>query len=156
MGNGLFKPFGREGIRECQGHVPAMVSAGGNADVFDIHALENIAGNNPELVQRLIEKICSSNRDDANQIESLLAQGNRKGLMCLAHRIKGSARLIGALPVQEGCALLEQGCEDGMDANELRRVVQALLQALDTLQIQLKSIMESLASLPAAEGHCGK
>lgn len=57
--------------------------------LFDIRSLEAITGGEPAALQRLLETLLASSRDDRTRLAELLELADLQGVAELAHRIKG-------------------------------------------------------------------
>lgn len=64
--------------------------------LFDIRSLEAITGGEPAALQRLLETLLASSRDDRTRLAELLELADLQGVAELAHRIKGAARVVGS------------------------------------------------------------
>ncbi|UUC53403.1 Hpt domain-containing protein [Pseudomonas citronellolis] len=89
-------------------------------------------------------ELVSSNEADAEQLEPLLHAQDRRHLAELAHRIKGAARLVGAMALHDRCAELEKVCTERAEFSTLRSAVEQLRRALDALQASLHGHLKRL------------
>jgi two-component system sensor histidine kinase/response regulator len=64
---------------------------------------------------RLLRQFNQAHRQDAEQVESLLALGRREDARRLAHTVKGTAGTLGIVPLQQAAAALEAVIKNGQD-----------------------------------------
>ncbi|WP_342215432.1 Hpt domain-containing protein [Pseudomonas sp. TH31] len=83
---------------------------------IDLSSLEQYVGSDRALINRLVHDLAQTNREDREHLLQAHAAKNRQGLRDLAHRIKGSARMVRALQLIECCEQLEQVCAEGRAA----------------------------------------
>ena len=83
---------------------------------IDLSGLEQYVGSDRTLINRLVHDLAQTNREDREHLLQAHAADNRQELRDLAHRIKGSARMVRALQLIECCEQLEQACAEGRAA----------------------------------------
>jgi two-component system sensor histidine kinase EvgS len=105
-------------------------------DQIDLSGLEQYVGSDRTLIDRLVHDLAVTNREDREQLLQAHAVDNRQGLKDLAHRIKGSARMVRATGLIECCEQLEQACADGRGAM-IDQAVEHLQQAMARLDQRL-------------------
>lgn len=120
---------------------PADEKLSANTEInqlFDPESITALGGGDQALIERLVAGVIQSNRDDLAALESLLAKEDRMGLAALAHRTKGTAKMINAAVLVDACQALEacaghaalaQLRANGDEFCELLRRMEAALQA---------------------------
>ncbi len=153
MDDCLFKPISIEQLRdqleqlqrgEMMPPAAAPEEAPQEEGDLDIGALLEMTGGNAQLTRNLMAELMSSNEADAEQLEPLLHEQDRRRLAELAHRIKGAARLVGAMALHDRCAELEKACAERAEFSTLRSAVEQLRRALDALQASLHGHLKQL------------
>ena len=91
----------------------------------------------PEALQRLCEELMTSTRADLQQLTGLLARDDSEGLLHLAHRVKGGARVIRHEQLIIICENLEAACSDDIEPAELRASAKAMERSLQQLMAML-------------------
>jgi two-component system sensor histidine kinase EvgS len=132
----LFKPIrlhdlaqALDGAHPCELHVDHPPAA--EPVEIDLSALEQMAGADHSLIERLRKEVGNSLRDDLLALD-LLQASDRKDLRELAHRIKGGAQMVGAARVVAACADLEMACRDS-DNVAINRAIDRLREAMHGL-----------------------
>ncbi|WP_342246644.1 transporter substrate-binding domain-containing protein [Pseudomonas sp. OTU5201] len=156
MDDCLIKPIGldllEEKLRAAKGGEPAVNVAASSpaphgADVpglFDLAPLAPLTGDDPGLIQNLLNELLETNRRDLRPLVELAEQGDAHGLSELAHRLKGAARVIRAEPLIAACVNLEQACKTpAPELSDLRATAGALRLALLELEEALLAQMAS-------------
>ncbi|MCF5583605.1 response regulator, partial [Pseudomonas syringae] len=136
MDDCLFKPISLKTLNEqlsCLTPLPRKVRP------FNLQSISSLTGDRPEMVERLIAQLLSSNKDDQLMLAELVRDDNRRKVSEIAHRIKGAARIISADRVVQACDDLEQACEpDGSEA-QLKACHEAMDLAMDELERALEA-----------------
>lgn len=83
-------------------------NAGGAAPLLDIAVLAATFGDNPEKLRKYAFMFLDSAREGLAEIDIALASGDLERAGAVAHRLKSSARAVGAMAFGEVCAELEQ------------------------------------------------
>ena len=105
---------------------------------LDLSALEQMAGDDHALMQRLREQVLCSLQDDLQRLDVARRPLNPSELRTLAHHIKGGAQMVGAARVVAACADLEQACRDA-EIPVVERSVQVLCEAMLSLAQRLQT-----------------
>ncbi|WP_295999396.1 CHASE domain-containing protein [Rugamonas sp.] len=124
---------------------PALDAIDHDAEMFDIAALGRTFSNRQDKMRKYARMFLDSARDGLLEIDGALAQADAVRLSELGHRIKSSARAVGAMRFGELCLELERGRAD-IDMSHSREVVErmhAMLEQLADLMAQ-----ESYADVP--------
>ena len=133
----LFKPIrlhdlaeALKGAHRCERHEEDE-PPGAEPVEIDLSALEQMAGPDQSLIERLREEVGNSLRDDLQALDQIHV-GDRNGLRELAHRIRGGAQMVGAARVVAACADLDTACRDGENAF-IERAIGKLREAMHGL-----------------------
>jgi PAS domain S-box-containing protein len=102
---------------------------------------------NLEKYTRLLALFAASNHQYANRIMEMLAAGDLAGIKSLAHALKGSAGMLGAMPVSEAASALSSALHHEAGKEELSRLCAVLAEELSNL---VKNIRQATAK-PVAE-----
>ncbi|QJI45147.1 transporter substrate-binding domain-containing protein [Pseudomonas sp. ADAK2] len=86
------------------------------ASEIDLSGLEQYVGSDRTLINRLVHDLAMTNREDRQHLLQAHAADDRQHLKDLAHRIKGSARMVRAIRLIECCEQLELACAEGRAA----------------------------------------
>ena len=81
--------------------------------------LEELTGGDPGEARALLGEFLDSTRDDLVQLETMRREGDLQGLTRQAHKVKGAAKIVGAMELAEAAALLEVAGRSGDWANIL-------------------------------------
>ncbi|HCP55819.1 MAG TPA: hypothetical protein DIU04_13915 [Pseudomonas sp.] len=112
--------------------------ADASSGLFDAVALDKLTGGNSVLVERLLDELINSNAQDLTVLEGLSETLEPLGLSDLAHRIKGAARVIRALPLIAACEALEAACRQPQAA-----ILQSRSRELRQAMIELDRVLRS-------------
>ena len=116
--------------------VPAAVAASGQeaaVDLFDISALAQTFGNKQEKMRKYALMFLDSARDGMVEVNQAMAEGDIARLSELGHRIKSSARAVGAMSFADLCLALEH-LPPGAAPAEAQRIVSQMQPLLDILK----------------------
>jgi len=112
----------------------ADADAGGNgeSELFDLRALAQTFGNKPEKMRKYANMFIDSAQDGLREVQVALEAGDIVRLSELGHRIKSSARAVGAMSFADLCLALEKMTPaDGIDrARSIVSQMQPLLERL--------------------------
>lgn len=99
---------------------------------MDLTGLELYVGKDRTVINQLLRELAETTRDDRIHLLQAHVGDNRPRLQELAHRIKGSARMVRAERLIECCEDLERACAEGRAA--------LIDEAVDQLQRAMKSL----------------
>ncbi|MBC3776937.1 transporter substrate-binding domain-containing protein [Pseudomonas sp. SWRI99] len=143
MDDCLFKPIrlsdlaqALKGVAHCQQEIeplPAPVLT-----EIDLSALEQMAGNDHALIERLRAEVSRSLDQDLQRLASLQGGDDHSGLRELAHHIKGGAQMVGAARLVAACVELEQACQQA-DAVAVLPAIKTLREAMHNLAQRLQA-----------------
>ena len=102
-------------------------------ELFDLAALAQTFGGKPDKMRKYALLFVESARDGMREVDAALARDDLVALSELGHRIKSSARAVGAMQFGNLCLALERVRSDSDTANARRLVAQmhAMLAVLD-------------------------
>ncbi|EMP7215522.1 Hpt domain-containing protein [Pseudomonas aeruginosa] len=113
--------------------------------LFDIRSLEAITGGEPAALQRLLETLLASSRDDRTRLAELLELADLQGVAELAHRIKGAARVVGSSLLVESCSCLEKACQNPSKSSErIANLASSLEGRLSAFEISISTELAKL------------
>jgi len=84
-----------------------------HAPILDPAVLDDLTGGDATEARLLLEDFLGSTREDLALLEDLRAAGDLPGLTRQAHKVKGAARLVGAVELAERAAALEAAGRHG-------------------------------------------
>lgn len=97
--------------------------------VLDVTVLQELVGADPEIVQEFLSDYLSSARKLAVDMDAALSEGDMPHIRAVAHKLKSSSRSVGALPLGDICAELENTCRIG-NKSAIPEAVQAVRNQL--------------------------
>ncbi len=129
MDDYMAKPVGLQTLGAClqrwlphvAAHAAAAAPAGSEGaplpqlaqpPTLDLSVLHDLTGGDPAEVRALLADFLASTDDDLAQLEALREAGDLPGLTRQAHKVKGAARLVGAVELGEASARLEAAGRD--------------------------------------------
>ena len=86
---------------------------------LEISVLTEFTGSDPADARALLVEFLESTRDDLSQLETHRRDGDLQGLTRQAHKVKGAAKLVGAMELADAAAMLEAAGRSGDWANIL-------------------------------------
>ncbi|PYY81642.1 hybrid sensor histidine kinase/response regulator [Pseudomonas sp. TKO26] len=101
----LAKPLSLERLS----HRLASLKPRPRTDSFSLSTLRTLTRGKPLFARRMLNELLRCCQEDRRQLERIPASDPR-ALVALAHKIKGSALMVGAESLQAGCEALEQAC----------------------------------------------
>lgn len=144
MDDCLFKPIGLKDLSaRLAGVIPdtntrqPLETLPTSAAEIDLSSLEQLAGPDRSLINKLLTELAASNAKDLARLQGFYCKRDRMGLRELAHRIKGGAQMVKARRLVHCCEQLEAACGE-RDNNLLSQAVQALQDAMERLALHLE------------------
>ncbi|CAN7280973.1 CHASE domain-containing protein [Pseudoduganella sp. LjRoot289] len=119
--------------------------AASGAALFDINALAQTFGNKQEKMRKYALMFLDSARDGMVEVNQALSESDFARLSELGHRIKSSARAVGAMSFAELCLALEHLPGDATPA-EAQRIVAQMLPLLETLKDHIAQELSAQAA----------
>jgi CheY-like chemotaxis protein/HPt (histidine-containing phosphotransfer) domain-containing protein len=114
---------------------PVAASAAGTAAAkpVDVNVLEQLVGHDPAIISEFLHDFRASSRQIAVDLRAACEAGQTEAAGATAHKLKSSARSVGALLLGELCAQMEQAGKAGdvQKLNELLPRFEAELAAVD-------------------------
>lgn len=120
-----------------------MNGAGSAVAPVNVHVLEKLIGNDPEMIEEMLLDFRVSSEKIATELHAAYQTGQFAVVGSLAHKLKSSARSIGALALGELCAEMEQAGK--------KSDTEALTVLLPLFDAQLMSVKNYLDTLYAKE-----
>ncbi len=114
----------------------------GDPQVIDLSILAKLLGYNPEKVRKFAFKFLQTTQDGFGDIDAALARGDVHQVRELGHRIKSSARTVGALGLAELCHNLET-LAPGEPADEAERAQRIVARLWPLLELITEQIMNN-------------
>lgn len=134
MDDCLFKPIRLDDLQQAlqlasHGDIDHLPTPAVTLTEIDLSALQQMAGDDHAVMQRLREQVLRSLHDDLQRLDAAGQPQDLDGLRTLAHHIKGGAQMVGAARVAAACSDLEQACRDA-ETLAVHRSVAALRTAM--------------------------
>lgn len=139
MDDCLFKPISLKdlsarlaGVVPDMNTRPLLETLPASAVEIDLSSLEQLAGPDRSLINKLLAELAASNAEDLTRLQGFYRQRDRMGLRDLAHRVKGGAQMVKARRLVLGCEQLEVAC-GAVDETSLSQAVEVLQEAMERL-----------------------
>ena len=116
-----------------------MNGAGSAVAPVNVHVLEELIGNDPEMIKEMLLDFRTSAEKIATELHAAYRAGQFAVVGLLAHKLKSSARSIGALALGELCADMEQAGKK----NDTE-VLTVLLPLFDAQLVNVKNYLDTL------------
>ena len=120
-----------------------MNAVGSAVAPVNVHVLEELIGNDPEMIKEMLLDFRASSEKIATELHAAYQTGQFAVVGSLAHKLKSSARSIGAFALGELCAEMEQAGK--------KNDTEALTVLLPLFDAQLVSVKNYLDTLYAKE-----
>jgi two-component system sensor histidine kinase EvgS len=147
MDDCLFKPISLTALSERLADItPQQITA--TRPSYNLDSVRSLTGDRPEMIQRLLRQLISSNQEDRQALAELAARDDRSGLREMAHKIRGAARIIRASDVIEACEALENACNEQAPQSVIHACQQAIDAAMSDLEQALRT-QQAVAQKPA-------
>ena len=105
----------------------------------DVGVLEKLVGNDPAVIRGFLQDFRASAARIASELRAACAAGEAKAAGASAHKLKSSARAVGALALGELCAEMEQAGKAGQ--------IETLAVALPRFETEMTAVEQYLDSL---------
>ena len=133
MNDCLFKPISLTLLSQRLTALEPLTCA---TDVFNIDNLYALSGQDDKRIKLLLEELLRTNQQDLSTLSKLTVEDGLEPFAAIAHRIKGAARIVGAVQLINQCERLEhasqatlQDCSLGVQ-HAMRTLEQTLLREL--------------------------
>ncbi|WP_375540427.1 PAS domain S-box protein [Rugamonas apoptosis] len=110
---------------------------GGDPAVIDLSILARLLSYDPHKVRKFAFKFLQTTQDGLRQMEAALERGELQPVRELGHRIKSSARTVGALGMADMCLQLEHLADDATAGATARALLAKLWPLLDLVTEQI-------------------
>jgi len=117
---------------------PTALAAAVSVSV-DVSVLKALVGDDPEMIRELLHDFRRSATGIAAELRTAYAAGQARASGAAAHKLKSSARAVGALVLGELCEEIEQAGKAGQ--------VEALTTLLPRFEAEMAAVDEYLGSL---------
>ncbi|MGL4827071.1 MAG: response regulator [Vibrionaceae bacterium] len=97
----------------------ASASGSTQSKPFDFSVLKETTGDDPQLIELLVNKFIQSQQVDLAELERVWSEKNVDQIKKLGHKMKGAALMIGAESVAEICKILEGHAGESVPDNSL-------------------------------------
>lgn len=111
--------------------------------VLDLAVLRHLVGDDEETLRELLSDFLGLARSQANQLHEAAGAGRASSVADIAHRLKSSARSVGALALGRLCADLEAQAHDALPQP-------ALLHAFEAAVVEAEAAIRSHLTPAAA------
>ncbi|MDO8893919.1 MAG: ATP-binding protein [Nitrosomonas sp.] len=105
----------------------------------NVHVLEELIGNDPEMIKEMLLDFRASSEKIATELHAAYRTGQFAAVGSFAHKLKSSARSVGALALGELCAEMEQAAK-----NNDSEALAVLLPSFDVQLMSVKAYLEAL------------
>ena len=122
-------PHGGFGAQEPH---PVETAAALNPGMLDLAALSSTFGGNSDKMRKYAFMFLDAARDGLVELEDTIAEGDMERVADLGHRIKSSARAVGAMGFAQQCQQLE-ALREGGSAEQARAVAARMAAMLEAL-----------------------
>nr|WP_275679115.1 transporter substrate-binding domain-containing protein [Pseudomonas entomophila] len=152
MDDCLFKPVALGDLSAClAGFTPVLEFDGAGEGArrggeIDLHALLKLTLGQPQATIRLLEDLQANTCADMKLLLKQLFERDAEALAHLAHKVKGSARIVGAKHLIDACEGLEEVCAAGVGEALLLAAGDALQQAMEQLLDDMDDACAELAA----------
>lgn len=152
MDDCLFKPVALGDLSICLAGVAPEPPAdeGGTAlrllGEIDLRTLLKLTLDQPQIAIQLLDDLEENTHADMKLLFKQLRERDAEALAQLAHKVKGSARIIGAARLIAACECLEEACTAGCAEDDLVAAGDGLQQAMELTLESLEGAREQLAS----------
>jgi HPt (histidine-containing phosphotransfer) domain-containing protein len=106
------------------------------AVALDLGALKALVGDDPQVIQELLAEFQSGSARLGSELEQACIGKRPRDAVAAAHKLKSSARVVGALQLGEIC--------EGMEAAGLASDLSALEEKLPGFRVELAAVQAAL------------
>ncbi len=116
----------------------AAVTESADTDIIDLAVLAKIVGNDPAKLKKFALKFIESADKGMTEIETALAQEDLAALAAVGHRMKSSAKTVGAMGFAELCHALEL-LRNGGNLQQAKGIITNLHLVLEQIRKRIGS-----------------
>jgi two-component system sensor histidine kinase/response regulator len=132
-------PAAKFGTETVVASIGAEVSSATMAGPVDVRVLEALVGDDPAVISEFLQDFRASSVKIATELRAAYQAGQTAVVAAAAHKLKSSARSVGALALGELCAQMEQAGKAGDTA--------ALTTLLPRFETELAAVDKYIAAL---------
>ncbi|MCY1402438.1 Virulence sensor protein BvgS [compost metagenome] len=118
------------------------LTSGQSGPIFCVAAAGALTGDDPKMLDRLFTEVLHSSGQDQVQLRNMPLQDNQQGLLAMAHKIKGAARIVQAGRLIDCCEKLEACLQRPHDDQEIETMRQRTLAAMQELEHALSETLK--------------
>lgn len=141
MNDCLFKPISLQELNYVLIAHSQTYSSDTSELSFSPEVVNNLTGNNKELIVKLLIELTKSNKTDRESLIQAKNNSDYQMFKDIAHKIKGAARIIDAKKLVACCEYLEQS-----NHNSLDNYFTLLINELDRLDCEIADYIEKNSS----------
>lgn len=109
----------------------------GNPDIIDLTVLAQMVGDDPEKIRKFSRRFIETARLGLTELAEALGERKIESVVSLGHRLKSSARAVGALRFGALCQSLEE-LKNGGRIETAHDIVAQLVSLLDLIEHDIK------------------
>ncbi|MFZ1712277.1 MAG: ATP-binding protein [Nitrosomonas sp.] len=136
--NWLGKPSHPVVVSETEGQLHTHTN---QTAVLDIEVLKKLIGDDPAMIAEFLQDFHLSAAAIAEQITPALRNGQFEAVQAAAHKLKSSARSVGALVLGDCCAAMESAAKE-RDANRLNELLLSFTATLAEVKTRIAAMLE--------------
>jgi two-component system sensor histidine kinase/response regulator len=111
----------------------------GDSEIIDLAVLSRTVGHDQEQVRKYAIKFLATAQEGLDGLEAALKDTDMKALAALGHRIKSSARIVGAIGFANLCQALEQS---GLTMEQAEKIVADMARLLALIKGTIEGIQD--------------
>jgi PAS domain S-box-containing protein len=127
--------------KEAVWSVPALPS---NPDIIDLNILVQTVGGHTDKVNKFAAKFVDTARGGLGELKTAIGDNNLEQIAALGHRLKSSARTVGAIKFGELCQSLE-GLKQGGTQKQARSITNQMEELFARIEQDIKQITANSA-----------
>lgn len=116
---------------------------------IDLSVLANLVGNSPEKIGKFAKKFIDSAKSGLLEIQDRYQAQDLPGLSALGHRLKSSARTVGAMQFGELCQGLEK-LKDGGEPEQAAQIIEQLHGIFQQIEQEVEAYVNPPTNLELA------
>jgi PAS domain S-box-containing protein len=127
------------------GETPPIITAAGATEassVVDVGVLERLVGYDPAVVRAVLTDFLEATRSLGAELNAAAGAKDHRGIWMLAHKLKSSARAVGALALGDLCAELEEAGK-AVDTAALKHRMMRFDSLLIEVDAQIRAYLDA-------------
>jgi CheY-like chemotaxis protein/HPt (histidine-containing phosphotransfer) domain-containing protein len=120
--------------------LPGELDPVSNAPAIDVQVLRSLSGPDGEVAREFLDDFLASIRRLAGELRNAYTADNPRQVVSIAHRLKASARAVGAMPLGDLCADLENSCRTGTRAG-IAQAKERFEEGLSAVETQITRLL---------------